>query len=244
MNLVMGSLFNSKILDLFEFEVLNFINIEHFKKDVKIDSGMKPIVIFQGDVFETDFQYDRMRKFFLDYFRIHDIEDVSVSELKRVMIISSGEDKEIKIRSYQVEGGINEYLVKESVKLTEVGPSLNLKVRRIQLGTEEFYKLSLKQPRETNPRPKKNIETNSLGEVRGRVHLQKQNLNAMHTKSYKRILGRKRFNKKDDDSKPEGEGDKAQKKNGRDSSEKGDKKKSSRGGKGKPIKKQKTDFDL
>jgi len=191
----MGSLYNNKILDLFEYQVLNFINIDHFKKDIKIDSCMKPVVVFQGDVFETDFQYDRMRKFFLDYFRLHDIEEVSVSELKRVIIISSGEDKEIKIRCYQVEGSINEFLVKESVKLTEVGPSLDLKVRRIVLGTEELYKMSLKQPRELNPRKKKNIETNGLGEVRGRVHLQKQNLNAMALKGYKKILGRKRFNK-------------------------------------------------
>jgi len=213
---------------------------------------MKPIVIFQGDVFETDFQYDRMRKFFLDYFRLHDVDDVSVSELRRVMVISSGEDKEIKIRSYQVEGGINEYLVKEGVKLTEVGPSLNLKVRRITLGTEEFYKMSLKQPRENNPRPKKNIETNGLGEVRGRVHLQKQNLNAMALKSYKRILGRKRFNKGGEEGKPEGEA--APKKEGgkkRARPDDGADRKKQRvntsgkvKGKGRLIKKQKTDFDL
>jgi ribosome production factor 2 len=110
MNIVLGSNFNNKILDTFEFEVTNYIPIEHFIKDITINSGLKPIIIFQGDVFETDFQYDRMRKYFLDLFKINDIEEVNITELRRVVTISSGENKEIKIRCYQIDS-FNEYNV-------------------------------------------------------------------------------------------------------------------------------------
>ncbi len=69
--------------------------------------------------------------------------------------------------------------------MEEIGPSLDLKVRKIQLANEDLYKISLRQPRLVDPLKKKNIETNALGETRGRVHMAKQNLNTMALKKYK-----------------------------------------------------------
>ena len=69
--------------------------------------------------------------------------------------------------------------------MEEIGPSLDLKVRKIQLANADIYKVSLRQPRVVEPKKKKNIETNALGEKRGRVHMAKQNLNAMALKNYK-----------------------------------------------------------
>lgn len=201
MNLIMGSLFNNKVLDMFEFEVTNFVPLEYFAKEVSVSADMKPVILFQGDVFETDFQYERIRKFFLDYFRLHDLEEVSIEDLRRVIIISIGDDKVIKLRSYQVEGPIKEFTL-ESLGLKEVGPSLDLKVRNIHLASKEMYDLSLRQPKETMLRKVKNIEKNALGEKRGRIHMTKQNLKAAALKNYKKILGRKRFGKEN----PEVEG--------------------------------------
>lgn len=235
MNLALGSMFNRKILDMFEFEVTNFIPIEYFAEKIAIDSDVKPVIIFQGDIFETDFQYDRLRKYFLDFFRLRDIEDVNITDLRRVMIISAGEDKEIKIRAYQLDT-FNEYTYKESMNLVEIGPSMNLKVRRIQLGSEDFYKLSLRQPREITKKKQKNIETNALGDRRARVHMSKQNLNNMALKNYKKILSRKRFNKKDDQE-PDA---KIEKKPVQKKGMRGDSKKKGPSGRGGP-KKNKTD---
>ena len=199
MNLVLGSLFNGKVLDMFEYEVTNYIPVEYFAKDVKIHSCMKPVVIFQGDVFETDFQYERMRKFLFDFLRLHNVEEVNVSDLRRIVFVSAGDDKEVKLRSFQVDGPINEYALNE-MKLTEVGPSINLKMRTVQLASKELYDLSLKQPRETMVRKVKNIENNGLGERRGRIHMAKQNLKNAALKNYKRILGKKRFVKKGEET--------------------------------------------
>jgi len=187
MNLTLGSLFGNKILDLFEFEVANFIPIEYCSKSIEVDSYMKPIVIFQGDLFETDFELDRLRKFLLDFFRIKDLEEVDISDLRRVVVISVAEDREIKIRNYQATK-FNQYNFKDNLDLTETGPSLNLKIRKIQLALEDMYKKSLIQPREIKPRKQKNIEKNMLGEKRARVHLGRQNLNAMATRQFNRII--------------------------------------------------------
>lgn len=113
MNLVLGTTFDSKLLDMFEFEVANYIPIEYFAKDIDIDSCMKPVILFQGDIFETDFQYVRLRNYFIDFFRLHDIEDVEITDLRRVIIISCADDKVIKIRSYQLDG-FNEHNVRKS----------------------------------------------------------------------------------------------------------------------------------
>lgn len=195
MNLVLGSTFNNKILDMFEFEVTNYIPIEYFAKSIKVDSHQKPVIVFQGDVFETEFQYERLRKFFLDFFRIQDLEEVNITDLRRIIVISSGENKTLKFRSYQVEGSLSEYDL-DNFSLNEIGPSLNLTVRNIHLASEELYKISLRQPKEILDKKVKNIEKNLLGEKRGRIHMAKQNLKTMALKKYKKILGKKRFEKK------------------------------------------------
>jgi hypothetical protein len=94
---------------MFEFEVINFLPIEFFK-NVEVDSFMKPVVIFQGDLFETDFEFDRIKKYFLDFFRIHDVEEIEVTELRRLIVVSVGDDREIKLRMYQTSK-FNEYNV-------------------------------------------------------------------------------------------------------------------------------------
>jgi len=112
MNLIMGSTFNFKAMDVFEFEISNFIPIEFFATKVQVDSYMKPVIVFQGDIFETDFQYERIKKFFLDFFRIQDMDEVVISELRKVIVISAAEDKEIKIRTFQIDANMNQYNVR------------------------------------------------------------------------------------------------------------------------------------
>ena len=60
-----------------------------------------------------------------------------------------------------------------------------MKLRKIQLANEDVYKVALRQPKIKDAARKKNIETNALGEKRGRVHMAKQNLNTMALKNYK-----------------------------------------------------------
>jgi len=102
MNLLLGSLFDNRMLDFFEFEVINYLPISYFT-DIEVDACMKPIIIFQGDSFETDFELERVKKFFLDYLMLYEIDDVNISDLKRIIILSTGDDKVIKFRSFQVD---------------------------------------------------------------------------------------------------------------------------------------------
>ena len=203
MDLTLGLLYDHQVLDSFEFEVTNFIPMNFFKGAATINSDLKPIIIFQGELFESDFNYDRLKKFFIDYFQLYDKENVVISELRRIIAISiENEEKVVKIRNYQVNGNITNKSSLEKVNLVEIGPSFDLKERKFLLADEVLYKKSLKQPKGIKEVKEKNIEKNKiLGEKRGRIHMQKQNLTAVSLKKYKKIMNKDRFDKKKKEAK-------------------------------------------
>ena len=103
-------------------------------------------------------------------------------------------DKIVKLRSYQIKGQISEENINK-IDLEEIGPSIDMKERKIELAV---YSRALKQPKGVRETKEKNIEKNALGEKRGRIHMMKQNLNAMALRKFERMRMKKRFNKKED----------------------------------------------
>ena len=203
MDLTLGLLYDHQLLDSFEFEVTNFIPFSYFKESTTINSDQKPIIIFQGELFESDFNYDRLKKFFIDFFQLYDKENVVISELRRVIVISiENEEKVVKIRNYQINGDLHSKNNLNKVNLVEIGPSFDLKERKFLLADEVLYKKSLKQPKGIKEIKEKNIEKNKiLGEKRGRLHMQKQNLTAVSLKKYKKYMNKDRFEKKKKEAK-------------------------------------------
>ena len=203
MDLTLGILYDHQVLDSFEFEVTNFIPMYYFKGAATINSDLKPIIIFQGELFESDFNYDRLKKFFIDYFQLYDKENVVISQLRRIIAISiENDEKIIKIRNYQVNGDLSNKNSLQKINLVEIGPSFDLKERKFLLADEVLYKKTLKQPKGVKEIKEKNIEKNKiLGEKRGRIHMQKQNLTAVILKKYKKIMNKDRFDKKKKEAK-------------------------------------------
>ena len=198
MDLTLGCLYDHQLLDSFEFEVTNFIPMSYFKEASTINSDLKPIIIFQGELFESDFNYDRLKKFFIDYFQLLDRPNVTISELRRLIVISiENDEKIVKIRNYQINGDLSSKNSLPKVNLIEIGPSFDLKERKFLLADEVLYKKALKQPKGVKEVKEKNIEKNKiLGEKRGRIHMQKQNLKAVSLKKFKKIMNKDRFDKK------------------------------------------------
>ena len=198
MDLTLGCLYDHQVLDSFEFEVTNFIPMSYFKEGTTINSDLKPIIIFQGELFESDFNYDRLKKFFIDFFQLYDKPSAVISELRRIIVISiENEEKVVKIRNYQVNGDLSTKNSLNKINLVEIGPSFDLKERKFLLADEVLYKKALKQPKGVKEIKEKNIEKNKiLGEKRGRLHMQKQNLKAVSLKKFKKIMNKDRFDKK------------------------------------------------
>lgn len=198
MDLTMGCLYDHQLLDSFEFEVINFIPMSYFKESTTINSDLKPIIIFQGELFESDFNYDRLKKFLIDYFQLYDKENIIISEMRRIIVVSiENDEKVVKIRNYQINGDLSNKNSLPKIQLVEIGPSFDLKERKFSLADEVLYKKALKQPKAVKEIKEKNIEKNKiLGEKRGRIHMQKQNLKAVSLKKYKKIMNKDRFDKK------------------------------------------------
>ena len=206
MDLTIGCLYDHQLLDSFEFEVTNFIPMSYFKESTTINSDLKPIIIFQGELFESDFNYDRLKKFLIDYFQLYDKENIVISEMRRIIVVSiENDEKVVKIRNYQINGDLSNKNSLPKIQLVEIGPSFDLKERKFSLADEVLYKKALKQPKGVKEIKEKNIEKNKiLGEKRGRIHMQKQNLKAVSLKKYKKIMNKDRFDKKKKEAKAKG----------------------------------------
>ena len=206
MDLTIGCLYDHQLLDSFEFEVTNFIPMSYFKESTTINSDLKPIIIFQGELFESDFNYDRLKKFLIDYFQLYDKENIVISEMRRIIVVSiENDEKVVKIRNYQINGDLSNKNSLPKIQLVEIGPSFDLKERKFSLADEVLYKKALKQPKGVKEIKEKNIEKNKiLGEKRGRIHMQKQNLKAVSLKKYKKIMNKDRFDKKKKEARGKG----------------------------------------
>ena len=113
-------------------------------------------------------------------------------ELKRVLTFTSVDDSTIQVRHYEVPK-ITENAV--GVEFREIGPRFNLKIRRNQISSNDLYKAACRKPKITNmekKKAKKNVYTNELGERRGKVFIQQQDLQTIATRKFKKQHPKKR----------------------------------------------------
>ncbi|KAF8071946.1 Brix domain-containing protein [Lyophyllum atratum] len=82
------------------------------------------------------------------------------------------------------------------VELTPMGPNLDLSLRRHKPADAELLKQAMKRPKlkktdiETGlGKKRKNLEVDEMGDLRGRVHIGKQNLDKLQTRKMKGLKG-------------------------------------------------------
>ncbi len=173
-NLVFGRTFDGHILDMFEFTVENYRGVTNFKA-ADFTHDLKPILVFQGDVFDVSDKHKRIKNLFIDFFRISDLSEVNIVELKRVLVFTCrGETAPIEVRHMEASD-INENTVaKQTVPFREVGPCFDLIVRRDKMAATDLFKEACRQPKVQNLDKKKgdkNKFTNALGETKAKVFL-------------------------------------------------------------------------
>lgn len=181
-NLVMGRLFDGHVLDMVEFGVENFKSIEDF--GARISVGMKPILIFSGEPFETDFDMIRIKNLLNDFFlgprptylRIKGIEHV-------IMFVAHG--GRIFMRPYMIEQKKIAGCDRPEAICHEMGPQLDLVVRRTKLANHEHFDQACKQkPKAPKSSKNKNIKTDEVGNVFGKIHIGRQNFDKMYNVKY------------------------------------------------------------
>jgi len=165
-----------------EFGFDNFKSLDEFKVS-KIPVGTKPIVIFSGEPFDVQFEYQRIKNLLLDFFSGPIVESIRLSGLEHVINFVATDGK-ILMRSYKV-------LLKKSgtrwprIELEEIGPRIDLTLRRTHLASQDLFKRSLRQPEELKKKTIKNINKDKLGSTLGRIHLQRQDYNKLQLRKLK-----------------------------------------------------------
>ena len=185
--------FNHKILDMLEL----YIDAESFRtlsqfKNTKVGVGMKPLLAFSGAIFDSPTQnaWTLAKSVFTDFFKGGDASSVDVEGLQYLIHISSGEEVESQ-PAPQIHLRVYKIITKRSgqklprVETEEIGPRMDFRIGRVQQADESVMREALKKPKQLEPKTKKNIETDMMGDKIGKVHVGKQDLSGLQTRKMK-----------------------------------------------------------
>jgi ribosome production factor 2 len=217
-----------------EFKVQSLWNVVFFiiclrhVQTPKPQPGHKPMLHFASELFDTHPRYIQLKSLLMDLFNGEVIESVYLSGLEHVFSITVAPSSE-KLASVtddtQNEGPlptvhIRGYAVKllasgqrvPRVELVPMGPSLDLSLRRHQPADAELWKVAMRRPKLKKQdvekglgKKRKNLEVDEMGDLRGRVHVGKQDLAKLQTRKMKGL--KSALGEDDDASESEGEGE-------------------------------------
>uniref|UniRef100_A0A2K5EMJ7 Ribosome production factor 2 homolog n=1 Tax=Aotus nancymaae TaxID=37293 RepID=A0A2K5EMJ7_AOTNA len=123
-NLVIGRMYDYHVLDMIELGIENFVSLKDIKNS-KCPEGTKSILL-------------------IDFFRGPTVSNIHLAGLEYVLHFTAL--NRIYFRSYKL-------LLKKSdcrtprIELEEMGPSLDLVLKRTHLASDDLYKLSMKMPK-------------------------------------------------------------------------------------------------
>jgi ribosome production factor 2 len=180
-----------------------FRTLQQFKNK-KPAVGLKPLISFHGAVFEDPNQtkWTLAKSLLLDLFRGQETHEVDAEGLQYLISISAAEPEE---GQPQPELHIRSYLIKTlrsgqklpRVEVEEMGPRIDATLGREQFPDPDMLKLALKKPKGIEPKTKKNIDMDIMGDKMGKVHVGKQDFNKLQSRKMK---GLKRGRTPDDDA--------------------------------------------
>lgn len=183
-SLILGRLYDSHVMDMVEFGITKFTSMESFP-GAKCTMGSKACLLFTGEGFEGDLV--RLKSLLIDFFRGPTVSKVRLAGLEYVINFTAvANGKKVLMRCYKI-------LLKKSgqrtpyIELQEMGPSLDLEVRRNKYASPDLYKLAHRQPKQLVPKKVKNITHDALGTTLGRVHMQRQDFSKLQLRKVKAL---------------------------------------------------------
>ncbi|KAL8939731.1 MAG: hypothetical protein Q9216_003209, partial [Gyalolechia sp. 2 TL-2023] len=185
--------FGGQVLDMLEVFVVKDTarTLSQFKSE-KCKVGLKPLLSFSGTQFENPVanHYTLARSLFTDFFRGGESSNVDVEGLQLMINFTAGEDGQngsppkIQMRCWRIVTKRSGQRVPR-VEVEEMGPRIDFTIGRIKEAEGSLWKEAMKKPRGVEPKSKKNIETDLVGDKIGRIHLGNQDLAEMQTRKMK-----------------------------------------------------------
>eukprot|EP00088_Acartia_fossae_P016109 TRINITY_DN18982_c0_g1_i2.p1 TRINITY_DN18982_c0_g1~~TRINITY_DN18982_c0_g1_i2.p1 ORF type:complete len:328 (-),score=70.56 TRINITY_DN18982_c0_g1_i2:129-1112(-) len=186
-NLILGRMFDNHLLDMIELGVDSFTALKEFKNS-KVTAGSKPCLLFAGEPFAdtTNLEMQRLKSLLIDFFRGPEVTNLRLAGIEHALQFTAVE-KKVFLRSYKIS-------MKKSggriprIELEEIGPSLDLSLRRTHLASDDLFKSACKQVKNVRSVKKvKNISEDAFGTKLGRVHIQPQEIEKIQTRKTKAL---------------------------------------------------------
>lgn len=174
-NLVLGRMFDHHLYDMMELGVVRHRGIQSFGSAASAQIGNKPCFVFAGDGFETEPVLKQARSLLLDFFRGRQVQSVNLGGLDCVVFVTHRGSDTLLLRQYRIR-------LKKSgtkiprVELSEMGPLLDLAIRRHRAPPAELEKEALRKPKELHKKKEKNVSSDLLDGRVGRIYMPKQDL--------------------------------------------------------------------
>ncbi|KAH0830137.1 putative ribosome production factor [Lanmaoa asiatica] len=231
--LVVARTFDSRMLDMCEFGVDKFVSMAAFKTP-KSTPGHKPMMHFASELFDTHPRYVQLKSLLMDLFNAEVVESVCLPGLEHVISVTvapslvhqtatvalggshqddPGHLPKVHVRTYTVKLTPSGTRVPR-VELTEMGPSLDLSLRRWREADPEMWKAAMRRPKMKKQdmekglgKRKKNVEVDEMGDLRGRVHIARQDLGKLQTRKMKGLKSRLEAGDSDDEERGSGDDD-------------------------------------
>lgn len=139
-------MYDGHLLDMVEFGVSEYVSLSDIP-GTKKSIAAKPMMIFQGDQWQSDNTFTRIQNILLDFFRGVKVDKISLKGLDHVLSFS------IVDGIIHIGGYIVDFKTEESssdypkTELKEMGPFLQLSLRRHQLAGDDLWKVACKKPK-------------------------------------------------------------------------------------------------
>lgn len=164
-------------------------------------------MVFHSDLFDTHPTFQLLKSQLLDMYNGYALSETPLTALEHVISITAGPvpiQSDSSMTPILPKVHLRVYTIKllasgskvPRIALEEMGPSIDFTLRRVQDADDEMMKQALKRPKIAKKdvesglgKKKKNIETDTMGDRVGKIHLGKQDLNKVQGRKV-RALGR------------------------------------------------------
>ncbi|KAK9757755.1 hypothetical protein RND81_01G184000 [Saponaria officinalis] len=173
-NLVMGRFYDHHIYDMVEVGVENFKSLQSFSYNKKFapKMGSKPLIAFMGEGFESN-ELKHLKEVLLDLLRGEVVDKLNIAGVDRIYVCTAVSDNKVFLTHCGLRLKKSGTTVPK-IELIEVGPSMDLVVRRHRLPNEGLRKEAMKSAPDRTKKKLKNVKGDPILGKTGRIYIPDQ----------------------------------------------------------------------
>ncbi|XP_016184774.1 ribosome production factor 2 homolog [Arachis ipaensis] len=179
-NLVIGRMYDHHIYDLVEVGVENFKPLDSFTYDKKLapKEGSKPFICFIGEGFEAVDELKHLKEVLLDLLRGEVVENINLAGVDRAYVVSAVSPNRVFFTHCALRLKKSGTVVPR-MELVEVGPSMDMVIRRHRPPNESLRKVAFKTSLQKPKKKEKNVKGDPLQGKIGSIYIPDQKIGEM-----------------------------------------------------------------